>query len=161
MFRGARGGIVPALTRGMSGVSKAWNAVVALSIGAWAVACSAPVPQKTPLIVCEAGEDGCPSDKPKSSKQTSKKTNDDNGPSGSPASATPDDDETPGTNPDAGTDTPVEEKPGPICTNLKACCDQLKAAGYSDATCLEIVDTKSESACSLQHKQYKDFGDCS
>jgi len=144
---------------------KARDGVLGLMAALWAaaaIACSAPPQQKTPLLVCEAGEDGCPSEKPKTSKQPSKKTSndDDEGPSGAPApAASPPDEETPAkTDPDAGAEP--EPEPGPICTALKGCCDQLKAAGYSDEICLEIVDTNSESACSLQHKQYKDYGDC-
>ncbi|MBX3204072.1 MAG: hypothetical protein KF764_03335 [Labilithrix sp.] len=139
-----------ARTLGLLGV------VAGTLFGAGAIGCSAPPSSSTPLLVCEAGEDGCPSDKTKTPKQaTSKKPSDDDGPSGSPAPAsTPDDDEAADAGPAA------DPEPGPICTKLKGCCDQLKAAGYSDATCLEIVGTKSENACSLQHKQYRDYGDC-
>lgn len=134
-------------------------ALVGAGLAGGTIACSAPPPQKTPLIVCEAGEDGCPSDKPKTSKKTSTKKSDDDGPSGTPAPP-PDDDDDDETIPAADAGAEPDPGPGPICTKLKGCCDQLKAAGYSDATCLEIVDTRSENACSLQHKQYRDFGDC-
>ncbi len=154
----------------MVGSRKGWNTALALVMGSFAAgafACSAPPPQKTMLLVCEAGENGCPSEKPKSSKQTSKKTDsdDDDGPSGVPAPSSPTDDDQTDPESDADSDPdadppPPDPPPGPICTKLKGCCDQLKAAGYSDATCLEIVGTKSETACSLQHKNYKDFGDC-
>ena len=157
----------------MVGSRKGWNAALALVMGGLAAgvfACSAPPPQKATLLVCEAGENGCPSEKPKSSKQTSKKkdSDDEDGPSGAPAPApsSPTDEEQAAPAPDADADPdpdpppPPDPAPGPICTKLKGCCDQLKAAGYSDATCLEIVGTKSENACSLQHKSYKDFGDC-
>ncbi len=145
----------------MVGSRKGPNVVLAFAMIAFGatVACSAPPSQKTPLLVCEAGEDGCPSEKPRTAKKPPK-TSDDDGPTGTPAPASPaaddEDDETP-LDADAGAE---EEELGAVCTKLKACCGQLKAAGYSDATCLEIVDTKSETACSLQHKQYKDFGDC-
>ncbi|MDF2696189.1 MAG: hypothetical protein K0S65_4572, partial [Labilithrix sp.] len=82
-----------------------------------------------------------------------------NQPSGPTAPASTTEDDVPA-DPDADAGPEPTPQPGPICTKLKGCCDQLKAAGYSDATCLEIVDTLSENACSLQHKQYKDFGDC-
>ena len=153
----------------MLGPRQGWNAALALVMGSFAAgafACSAPPPQKTPLLVCEAGENGCPSEKPKSSKQASRKDDDDedDGPSGVPAPApsSPTDDEPadPDAEPDADPPPPPDPAPGPICVKLKGCCDQLKAAGYSDATCLEIVGTKSETACSLQHKNYRDFGDC-
>ena len=145
------------------GSRKGLNLLLALvtgALGAATFACSAPPPQKTPLVVCEAGEDGCPSEKPKTAKQPSKKSSDedaDEGPSGTPTPApSPDTDDPP---PDTAPEP--EPAPGPICTQLQGCCAQLQAAGYSPATCQEIVDTRSETACSLQYKQYKDFGDCS
>ena len=125
-------------------------------------ACSAPPPQKTAIVVCEAGEDGCPSEKPKTAKQHTQKRDDDDGPTGFPAPPASTSDEDVDEDEDETPAEPEPEEPvtGPICTKLKSCCGQLKAAGYSDATCLEIVGTGSETACSLQHKQYKDFGDC-
>lgn len=120
-------------------------------------------PAKQPLVVCQAGENGCPSDKPANQKkQNPSTTTTSGGPTELPADKSEDPPPSSASNADAGGAVDSgPPAPGPICTKLKACCKQLEDAGYSPATCLEIVNTRSENACSLQHKQYRDFGDCS
>jgi hypothetical protein len=145
---------------------KLWGTLgAALGFGIVVIACGeADPPAKQPLVVCQAGESGCPSDKPvNQKKQNPGTTTTSGGPTEPPAEKK---DDPPGSqaNDDAGATVVVDAgppAPGPICTKLKDCCKQLEEAGYSPATCLEIVNTRSENACSLQHKQYKDYGDCS
>lgn len=134
-----------------------------LVLGWLAFGCTQVEPStKQPLVVCTAGENGCPSDK--SAKDAKRVTSGPvDGPTEVPAPApkeTPQETPAPTTQ-DAGAPEPTEAPLGAICTKLKACCAELEAAGYSTTTCLDIVSTKSENACSLQHKQYLDFGDCS
>lgn len=140
---------------------------LALLGGALSFACSSPdSSSKTPLVVCTAGEKGCPDEKrgntPKQGTGTS------GGPSGAPTvpADTKDDtkDETKATPADSdGGVEPVEAGAPPlgaVCTELKTCCQQLKDQGYDPATCEGIVETRNENACSLQKKQYTDYGDC-
>jgi hypothetical protein len=131
-----------------------WGLVLAGGGSAIIVACSAPPSNQTPLLICTAGENGCPGEKtptpPK--KNTSSSSSEDDG---DPALETKQ-------LVDAGIDAESEEPAlGKICTALKGCCGQLKEAGYSTATCDDIIKTKNESACSLQHRSYREYGDCS
>jgi hypothetical protein len=145
---------------------KLWgSACAALALGIAAIACGdADPPPKQPLVVCTAGESGCPAEKPANQKKQNPGTTTTSGGPTEPPEQTKEPPPANTTN-DAGAvadSGPVGPPPtGPICTKLKDCCKQLEEAGYSPATCIEIVDTRSENACSLQHKQYKDFGDCS
>lgn len=63
------------------------------------------------------------------------------------------------------TDPPAKDSPpgdteGADCAALRACCQQVAAAGYSDAFCMGIVAEKDENTCAIQHANYKDAGDC-
>lgn len=132
-------------------------------LGLAVIACSAGDDsgvKKDPIAVCQAGEKGCPSEKKESS--TKRAANEDGTRLGSPETA--DGEGESNSNADAGEagadGAPSAPREGPFCQELRACCKTLEQAGYSPNTCLEIVNTKSENACVLQHKQYRDAGDC-
>lgn len=143
---------------------------LALLAGALSFACSAPdSSSKTPLVVCTAGEKGCPDEKRGNTPKQGTSTGTSGGPSGAPTA--PSDDAKDGTKDETkatpeGSDAGVEPVEagtpplGAVCTELKACCQQLKDQGYDPATCDGIVETRNENACSLQKKQYTDYGDC-
>jgi hypothetical protein len=61
---------------------------------------------------------------------------------------------------DAGHDAPIDAAPGPECTKLSACCDQLDAAGYDTTTCKSVLSTNNDDACYAKYDEYKQFGDC-
>jgi len=145
--------------------TKGWALGTALAFAGVVIACGeADPPAKQPLVVCTAGEDGCPAEKPANQKKQAPAAPN-NGPTDRPTETTPpaDDDPDPTPTADAGAADakPAEPTLGAICSKLKGCCKQLEDQGYSPATCLDIVNTRNENACSLQHKQYRDFGDCS
>ncbi len=147
---------------------------LALIGGALSFACSSPdSSSKTPLVVCTAGEKGCPDEKRGNTPKQGTSTGTSGGPSGAPSAPSDDvkddtkdetKDETKATpeGSDGGAE-PVEAGPPPlgaVCTELNTCCQQLKDQGYDPATCEGIVETRNENACSLQKKQYTDYGDC-
>jgi hypothetical protein len=133
-----------------------------LALGVAAVACVADddATKKNPLAVCEAGEKGCPSDK-KDTKKTASSKSEEGTRLDSPQKADEPSSTDAGTASDASDASAVAPQEGPFCKELRTCCKTLEQAGYSPNTCLEIVNTKSENACVLQHKQYRDYGDCS
>jgi hypothetical protein len=144
----------------MSGTRMGWSVGLAFVIGSAALACSAPAPQKTPLVVCTAGEDGCPSERPAKTPAKTKTPDDGNsGPSGTPTPAPEGEDET-GTPPDAGTPDAAPAT-GPSCTKLEACCGELLKAGITGSAkqCDQVVDDKNEYSCYLANEEYKKADD--
>jgi hypothetical protein len=126
------------------------------------VACTAPPPEKTPLVVCEAGKNGCPKEKA-NGKNNADDDNDDDDDSASALSRGQDDPTKPaGTTPtasakDAGTDSSTTTIAGPNCRALEKCCDALDDARItgSGAQCRRTVEGRNEASCRTAHEEYK------
>jgi hypothetical protein len=128
-----------------------------------ATGCSAPPPQKTPLVVCEAGKDGCPSEKPSVTKRAPAPADSPTQPADAPVShpSTPSGTTTPEVKkPDSPTDTPpTDPTPDPTaeCRSLQPCCDQLRQAGFTGSAdmCDRAVTDANELACHTMHEDNK------
>jgi hypothetical protein len=124
------------------------------------VACTAPPPEKTPLVVCEAGQNGCPKEK---KNKPGDDDDDDDGAETSESSLTKGQDDpkktpTPTASAtDAGSDSSTSTIAGPNCRALEKCCDALDDARItgSGAQCRRTVDARNETSCRAAHEEYK------
>jgi hypothetical protein len=134
--------------------------VLGAVLSAIVIACGSDPTANKSLPICEEGTEKCPS-VPKAGKKAPPSTG---GPTGTPQQVPPAE-ETPPTKEepkaDGGADAEGSKPLGTLCTALQKCCSDLEAAGYSTDACKDVVSTKNENACYAQHKQYKDFGECS
>ena len=132
-------------------------ALVVVVVGA--VACSAAEDSaKKPLPVCDAKDSDCPGVKSSAPKVPHQEVPTD--PVVAPPATT---EPPPKTEPSTPIEAGVDAAPvvGPQCQGLAACCKQLGEAGYVTTTCVDVLSTNNENACSTQHTSYKSFGDCS
>jgi hypothetical protein len=124
------------------------------------IACSAAPPEKTPLVVCQAGENGCPKEKPADGKNKGDDDNENDDSSGGALSKGQDDltNKPPTTPPKATPDGGADAGPtGPSCRALKGCCESLRNAKFtgSAAQCERTVADNNEYSCYLTHEEYK------
>lgn len=137
-----------------------WSPFVLAGLGSIiVVACSAPPPNKTPLVVCEAGENGCPAatEKAKAKKTTEPDDSSSAAFPSSPPATSPTDPAKPSdatSAPDGGGGS--NGALGAECMKLRDCCDALVVNGIYAEFCKEKVATGSEDACRAKYQEYRE-----
>ena len=126
-----------------------WLSVAGVGAMAIGTACSAPPPNKTPLTVCTAGEDGCPDEKEQTSKP--RRSSEPENVIGEAPELAP-----VASSRDAGADAEPAPSLGPSCRELKVCCGKLDTAGWLSTFCYEALEVGQEDICATKLKSYKE-----